>query len=351
MTTDLEIARTSLGPLSWLELRGSRREVFFHIGQEYGDVIREFLAQPSERERVARHEASPLLQRVLATTRRLLPEPVMELETMADGAGIPAEELLALNLRGDVGYARDGCSELAVMSRSGPLLAHNEDGPPIHEGDCVFLTLQVDDELPFTTYWYPGMLVGMTFWLNGAGIVCGVDHVPVADPGTGVGRQFLARRLTGATSLSELVGRAGELSASGGYAYMVGDADQGRLLNIEMGPSGVSTTEVLSRLAHTNHFLSLTDRQLLDAQSVPRLEVLGALPPVDTAEQALGLFSDSSGGVWRDGEGGDPLVTLCTVVFDLRGRRVLLRLREDGQTRVLDFEKFLSPTGLVVGRR
>ena len=340
---ELEISRTSLGPLSWVKLGGPRKQVFLNLGEMFGEVITAFLAGASERKRVAHMQKSPHLKTVLDATRRLFPGPISELEAMAEGAEVPSNELLWLNIRGDLGYESDGCSDLGLRSQTRLLLVHNEDADPAHEGDCPLLTLHIDGDLPLTTFWYPGMLPAMTFWLNSSGIACGIDHIPVASPGAGVGRQFLARHLAAATSPGELVDWAGQVPMAGGYTYMVGSAEERQLLTVEVGPSGISPTEVAQRYAHTNHFLDLTDHQVIDEQSLPRLETLNSLDEPTTRDQALRAFSDPAMGIWRDATGGDPLLTLCSVVFDLDERVVMLHPRGATESHQLSFEEFIPP--------
>ena len=340
---DLEISQTSLGPLTWVKLRGPRKQVFLHLGEMFGEVITSFLAGARERKRVAQMQNSPHLATVLDTTARLFPGPISELEAMAEGADVPFDELLWLNIRGDLGYESKGCSDLGLLSQKRLLLIHNEDADPVHEGDCSLLTLHIDGDLPITTYWYPGMLPAITFWLNSSGIACGIDHIPVANPGAGGGRQFLARHLAAATSLAEFVDWAGQVPVAGGYTYMVGTAQKRQLLSVEVGPSGISSREVAQRYAHTNHFITLTDQQVIDEQSVPRLEILNSFHEPTTRDQALRAFSDPAMGIWRDATGGDPLLTLCSVVFDLDDRVVLLHPRGDTESHQLSFEEFIPP--------
>ncbi|MCH7670143.1 MAG: hypothetical protein IIC71_13235 [Acidobacteria bacterium] len=264
-----------------------------------------------------------------------------ELEAMAEGADVPFEELLWLNTRGDFGYQSEGCSDLGLRSGTKLLLAHNEDADPVHEGECPLLTLHIDGDRPITTYWYPGMLPATTFWLNSSGIACGIDHIPAATPGAGVGRQFLARHLSLAASLSEFVDRARQVPAAGGYSYLVATAQKRQLLGVEVGPSGVSSKEVDRRYAHTNHFIALTDPQVIDEQSVSRLEILNSLREPATRDETLRVFSDPDMAIWRDATASDPLITLCSVVFDIDDRVVVLYPRGGTVSHEFSFDQFI----------
>lgn len=339
--SDLEISQTSVGPLSWVRLGGQRRQVFRYLGEAFGDVITSFLAGARERQRATQMQHHPHVATVLDTTNRLLRGPMSELEAMAEGADVPFEELLWLNTRGDFGYQSEGCSDLGLRSGTKLLLAHNEDADPVHEGECPLLTLHIDGDRPITTYWYPGMLPATTFWLNSSGIACGIDHIPAATPGAGVGRQFLARHLSLAASLSEFVDRARQVPAAGGYSYLVATAQKRQLLGVEVGPSGVSSKEVDRRYAHTNHFIALTDPQVIDEQSVSRLEILNSLREPATRDETLRVFSDPDMAIWRDATASDPLITLCSVVFDIDDRVVVLYPRGGTVSHEFSFDQFI----------
>lgn len=71
-----------------------------------------------------------------ATARQFLPvldrdwpHFVAEMQGVADGAGVPLESVLALNVRTEIsmGLMTDGCTSLAWRSASGSFLAQNWD--------------------------------------------------------------------------------------------------------------------------------------------------------------------------------------------------------------------------------
>ena len=127
---------------------------------------------------------------LLAAVRRATAESFAaewaELAAFAAGAGVPADDLVLLNLRGDLGPVDGGvgCSDLG-WRRDRSVIAHNEDGALEDVGRCALLTMTGTGRPPVTAFWYPGFLPANAFALTGDGLVWTVDHLPVASPGPG----------------------------------------------------------------------------------------------------------------------------------------------------------------------
>lgn len=335
----LHRTETTLGSLPWIKLMGDRRSIFTFLGTRFREEIRVLLA--SEQRRVAYVSNTPDYAKVVEASYQYYPPAFIELESMAEGALVSVDDLISVNLRGDFGFGGEGCSDFALARSDALFMVHNEDGPPLHDGACALLSLSIDGELAFSTYWYPGMLVGMTFWLNSAGIACGIDHIPVSRPGVGVGRQFLARKLAGSSSLDELQAEATQASAAGGYAYTVVAEEEKAAYDIEIGPKGSIIRKIAGRHEHTNHFLHLDDPQKIDQQSVPRLEAIRSIPQSHDMSEVFRLFAESSGTICRHAAGADPLMTLCTVGFDVPSRTVILQPRNH-IAHNMGFDDFLA---------
>lgn len=277
-----------------------------------------------------------------AETRRQYPEQMIELESLADGAGVDFEDLLLINLRGDLTNLGEGCSDIAIADPDLRLIAHNEDGARELDGLCVFVSIHVDGRTPVTSVWYPGLLPGMTCWLNGAGLACGVDHIPVDPPGVGAGRHFLARKLQESVSIDEMVRCAEATTVAGGYSYTVGSAPDNQAVNLEVGPSGIHVREVTGAHVHTNHFLYLEDPQTPDRRSYERLDVLSKISETSDADRLLEAMTAHDKGVNRDAVEGDTLMTHCSIVFDFQQRIASIVVRHDPTMHALTFTNFLG---------
>lgn len=332
----------SLGSWRWLSVAGSRRHVFTTVGEAFRDEIQQWVATSTDLPRLDRFRGTEQLREVAGATRRGYPEQVEELEAMADGAGVAFDDLLLVNLRGDLTALGEGCSDIAVVGEDSLLIAHNEDGAPELDGLCALLTLHIDGHPTVTSVWYPGMLPGLTCWLNGEGLACGVNHIPVRYPGPGGGRQFLARVLQESRSLELFASRAGAFPMAGGYALTVGSASEGAAHTYEVGPGGVWQGRVDGLAVHTNHFLELDDPQDVEDESLDRLQILKRTGTSTDVAGLLRLLTGSPEGVRRDAVDGDPLTTHSSMVFDLRARAVSVVLRGDPNVHEVGFDDFLS---------
>jgi len=280
---------------------------------------------------------------ITAETRHQFPDQMTELEGLAVGAEVDFEDLLLVNLRGDLTNLGEGCSDVAITADSDlRLTAHNEDGAPELDGLCLFVTVHIEGQTPVTSVWYPGLLPGMTCWLNGAGLACGVDHIPVDPPGIGAGRHFLARKLQEATSIEAMVRLAESATVAGGYSYTVGSASERQAVNLEVGPTGMHLREVVGLHVHTNHFLYLEDPQDPDRRSYNRLDVLKQISETSDVDQLLAAMTADNRGVKRDAIDGDTLMTHCSIVFDFEQRVASIVVRHDPTVHALTFSELLG---------
>lgn len=249
--------------LEWTVLRGSRQAVMRALGREHAaEILRARHAAGGGWQALVERATGPARDRftaVMASSRRLLPVEAQEIDWIAEGAGLPAADLWALNLRGDLGRDGTGCSDLAFVRADGAVMGHNEDGDPHLGADIRLVTLQIDGDPSLTAVWYPGMLPANSFVTTSAGLSFGMDHVPVARADLrGAGRHLVARhaqrRHDGAAARHVLT----TVACAGGFAFDVADA-AGRVELIENVAGRVASASGRSGpLRHTNH-LCLVD--------------------------------------------------------------------------------------------
>ena len=129
----VSLAEHRLGGLRWIVLDGPDREAFGALGEHVREELAA-LAQPG------RHcpgcavtcpvrRAGTFSPRSAAATEEAFPAEWAELAAFAAGAGVPFDDLVLLNLRGDLGLVDGGigCSDLG-WRRERSVVAHNEDG-------------------------------------------------------------------------------------------------------------------------------------------------------------------------------------------------------------------------------
>ncbi len=338
----VSLAEHRLGGLRWIVLNGPDREASGALGEHVRGELAALAEAWPALPRLRRHVSGPPGRDLAAAARRAtaesFPAEWAELAAFAAGAGVQFDDLVLLNLRGDLGLVDGGigCSDLGWRGERS-VVAHNEDGALEDVGRCALLTMTGTGRPAVTAFWYPGFVPANAFALTGDGLVWTVDHLPVAAPGPGAGRHFVGRGLQRtARTVDDAVGYLRSRPSAGGFAYTIGD-QAGRVVSVEAAAGHHAVTEAgpggRSLLWHTNHgrYLSgaepeahgtsATRGATLDALGVPAtdpgpswfLDVLTGPPP---------------GGVRSDpGPDGRGLTTLCTLVADLTGGEAVIAAR------------------------
>jgi hypothetical protein len=342
MSVSLDEGR--LGGLRWIVLRGPDREAFRALGEhmrtELAALTRDWPLLARLRAHVAHPAGRDRLTAVRQASARYFPQVWAELAAFADGAAVPFDDLALLNFRGDLGQVEGGigCSDLA-WRRERSVIGHNEDGVAENIGHCALLTLALDGLPAVTAFWYPGFVPSNAFSVTGDGLVCTIDHLPVAAPGDGSGRHFVGRGLQrSARTVDEAVDYLRTHPSAGGFGYMLGDPT-GRIVNVEamagrhaMVEAGRDTGPLLW---HTNHGRYLPGAEASPGgNSVARGEILSARP-VPQEDPGPAWFLDALAsrarpdGVRCDPSPGHPATTLCTFVADLTAGEAVLVNRGD----------------------
>ncbi|WP_081911193.1 C45 family autoproteolytic acyltransferase/hydolase [Amycolatopsis vancoresmycina] len=312
-----------IGDVRWTVVSGPREAAFHALGAHAAADIRTVLAGLPSWPVTERARRSPVLFRAIESASQVEhPDAYAELTALAAGAGVPFDDLLLANLRGDLGAGDGtGCTDLAWAPS---LLGHNEDGAPVFDGIGRLLTLLIDGEPGVCVWWYPGFVPANTFTLTTNGLVWGIDSVNVVAPSPCAGRHFVARTAQRADSLTAAVSVLRGCPSAGGFAYTMGQVGSPGVTAVEKAGHETAVTTVDSGFAwHTNHFRRLSPS--LDAaseESLARAEVCAHLAPV--APDAKWLVSALTGAVHRNATGGDDLMTLSTLVTDLASGMVTL---------------------------
>ncbi|MGO3089292.1 MAG: C45 family autoproteolytic acyltransferase/hydrolase [Galactobacter sp.] len=322
--------------LEWTVLRGNREEVMRALGREHAEDIRAWrdLDGGAWARMVTRTSgvAAERFHAVMESSRMLLPVEANEIDLIAEGAGLPAEDLWAINLRGDLGHDGIGCSDVCSVPGDGVIMGHNEDGDGEVRGLVRLVTLAIDDDPTVTVVWYPGMLPANSFVTTSAGLSFGCDHVPVPRALlAGAGRHLVARHAQRQTSGDDARDVLTSVPCAGGFAFDVADGPgaRGDLVENAAGHVAVSAAGGADApLLHTNH-ITLVDTSL-DALTVPAAQLEesltrgGALEEhsalVDSPEAALAALR--APGVLNT---SDELHTFASVVVDTAADKVMVQ--------------------------
>ncbi len=275
------------------------------------------------------------------------PDVVTEIAAIADGAGVGAGTLLAVNARTEIfaGAARPECSVVGVLperAAGATVLAQNWDWHPDVAGSRVLWTVVEPDGRSFTTLTEAGILAKVGLNDRGLGLCLnilagtgdgGVGGVPVH-----VLCRLILQRGRDLEDVETILERS-EATASSCLNVARAGRDGSRMRSYELSPAGVAVVEPSGGvLLHTNHFLAdlpagAEDRYRRDwPDTVDRLRELD-----ERVRDADGELDDARIKAWlRSHDAGPPSIcchdaenpeyadrqaTLASVFFSLEQRR------------------------------
>ena len=263
--------KVSPRPLPVIEVGGDPRQRGLSIGQALAAPIAGHIAALKAALPASVGPPDAYLAEFLADTdfkpaiRQHTPDLLAEMEATAEGAGVPPDDLYALQLldeewayrlRRHAARPPQKCSSLAIAGASGPTwIAQNMDLGDYTDGFQALLAIDGDDApaaLAFTT---AGMLA--LLGVNAAGVGVCVNSLPqLPSAPAGLPVAFVIRRLLQARSAGEAFELVQALPHASNQHYLI--AGPGEVRSFEAGAAGVTEFRPPdpSRVLHTNHPLS-----------------------------------------------------------------------------------------------
>ncbi|MEM7016319.1 MAG: C45 family peptidase [Pseudomonadota bacterium] len=313
-----------------LDLAGDAAEIGFQHGQGLSAEIKQCLqiyemvvGTPfsSLRERAAQIEAD---------IRHITPNLAIEIENIAEGAGVEPYQLFLLNARSELMSTADGCT--AIFKPDIQLLGQTWDWIQALEDLFVVLRIESSDGHRLLTMTEPGM-VGK-IGLNSAGLGCTLNFM--YSPGKHVGTpvHLLLRSILDAKHLDEAVARIEHCIPGQSGNLMIGTRD-GTGCNVEL--AGVERTLHAidnSPFIHTNHHLAREiSAGAIEVNSKTRYQTAASrieqeLP--QTLASFSGILSDVTDDVHPICAPYKPMLgtqigTVCTVIMDLASHHLHIR--------------------------
>jgi len=255
-----------------------------------------------------RDRAGAFVEHIDAFDVELLPE----IEGIAEGAAVDAEDVLALNLRTEVMFGLDPrrrtpaeCTAVAIGDvAGGPIVAQNWDWKPAVRDTCVLLACAPHGRPAFVTLVEAGLLA--KFGVNERGLALATNALTSSiDRGEpGVPYHAILRAVLTSETFDGAVAAVTDASRASSANYLIASAD-GRVVDLEVTPgsSDATSTSDGPRLAHANHFTWPTARPFKD---VGRIDGEDSVLRHDVAARALaadGIGLDDVHRVLRDHEG------------------------------------------------
>lgn len=215
-----------------------------HVLSELGDKM-----SPAK----AREKATQYLPFIEETTPHL----IEEITGLSEGAGLPLEDILLLQLRFEViGYEGgvEGCSSLVLRNGQARVTGQNVDTTPFHVGAGIAVKMNPDDGPAFAMYtYYPGLLgyIGMNEWgmtVFGNAVLAGGWRV-------GFPRYFLFRLALEQRTVAEAEKKIRALHRASCLNMLLTD-NVGDVADLEVTARRVATIRPEGSFFHSNHFIS-----------------------------------------------------------------------------------------------
>ncbi len=253
-------------PLPLIEARGSHREVGRQIGEQCRERIQSMLASlRDDLPKGATWEAMlDQSNAYLAPSQKVYPQYIEELEGIAEGAGVPFEEVfltICEELWED--FAWHGCTDMAARGKATAdgttLIAHTNDLLPKTESMLVLLKVQAGSEPEFLGVSAGGIAISAGY--NAAKISLTGNQLDSNDVRPGVPRLLVVRAILGSKTLSEAMSHCLLPTRASSYNNVIADGS-GEVYSMEGSATDLEAIYITDNvMAHANHYVAPTMRR------------------------------------------------------------------------------------------
>ena len=259
-------------------------------GELLGDLVERSLA--FYRDYLGEHR--PDLAPFRLAAERALPEHLVWLDAFADGAGVPPDEVFAVNALEEIEplVPAERCSTFTAVGEGFTLLGHNE---MWLEGDRENVAVVIERPVEGPAIASPTIACCLpAVGLNAHRTAQGIDSLTARDDRVGVPRVLVSRHSLDTRDRDDARRRAGLPGRAGGYAHVF--ASPGRAFTVETTAERTATLDGAG--VHTNHYLAPELQELAGTPSESSLSryahlsrVVGERPP-QTPEDAMALLRE-----------------------------------------------------------
>jgi hypothetical protein len=329
-----------MSKLSLIKVAGTPLEAGRALGHFGAAAVHGHLLRTKAWARVMQWRGSESAAAMGALVRERFANVWCELQGLAEGLGLPFEDVFLWNCRGDLwAMAPDGCTTVQIPGTTHRRIAHNEDGDPAFAGHCALAMCEVAGSPRFVSFVYPGSLPGHTFAVTNPGLAMAVNNLRETHVAPGVPRMVLTRALLDAPTLDAAVSLLRGQPRAGGFHLTLGHRGSAELLSVEFSSLACSVRQVTVPSLHANHAIHSSMRdlpQIITGSSGHRQvrgdalleEAQGQGRPVDPLA-ILGDTGDAEFPIYRlDPADTDDENTLATADMEIGASHIHWRVHE-----------------------
>lgn len=263
--TPFRLLPPTIRSFPFLEISGNHHQIGFAMGSHFSWEIRTSLDRRRQwfselKERVAqdRRRTFDLLK---AKAEAYFPELINELKGMAEGSGVPFDDLFLINVKAEIAAENrtlnepPGCSTITRTRGNHKWLYHNEDGDKAYRDLMFVVKATLPSGTTILSLCYPGHLMGNGPSMNSHGLFQTTNFISALNCQTGIPRYFLGRAVLEATSLEDATAMVTRPDRAFPYHHNLASADENRILSIEVTPHHHQIQEPDSLYVHTNHLI------------------------------------------------------------------------------------------------
>lgn len=241
--------------LKSIAVSGSHYEVGLQLGRFGADITHRYLrCTPAWLALMARRDDS-VLQEMRALTKARFPAYWQELQGLADGLGVPFDDVFLWNCRGDLwALGSDGCTTIQLPGER-PIIAHNEDGDPSLRGHCAIARIEPVGGVGFRSFIYPASLPGHTCAVTDRGLIQTVNNIRPEGSGAGLPRMVLGRAVLDCEDLDTVIKMLRTAPRAGSFHFTLAQPGDRRVMSVEFTHRQCSVLEVQSPSCHANHLV------------------------------------------------------------------------------------------------
>jgi predicted choloylglycine hydrolase len=261
--------------LPCIEMSGTHYDIGVQLGRFGADFAHRRIVPGEYWPRVMAYRDDPRVAVMRGMVEARFPTYWQEMRGLADGLGLPFDDIVLWHFRGDVwDMPPEGCTTVQIPGAE-PVVAHNEDGDPEHRGHCALARVRPTGSQAFTSFIYPGSVPGHAFAATANGLVATVNHIGSLQPGVGLPRVLLGRAVLDCTTLDGAVRLLQTSDRAGAYHVTLAQRGDSRIIGVEFTHSACSVQTIEHPQCHSNHLIHRgisEERQEISASSRARLQ-------------------------------------------------------------------------------